>query len=268
MARIRSIDPGLYTDEAYMTLTIEAPLGCVLLTGLWAEADDQGVFEWKPLTLKARILPAVSADVAALLDTLVGLKLIQQFSADGRAYGAIRSFRRWQRPEKPKNVYPLPVELRSYVHLGDADDPATALRKAKLEETGGCCAYCGAAIPHFSKRVNTMELQHRIPLSRGGSDDPENLIASCRQCNRAKGDMTEQEFRAATAAREDTSACDKPATTCDSRPPIGDSHATPRESHATARDKTANRRQPTQMKEERGKYVVAVTVARADRAVG
>ncbi len=41
MARIRSIHPGLFTDEAFMALSL---LARVVLPGLWTECDDQGVF--------------------------------------------------------------------------------------------------------------------------------------------------------------------------------------------------------------------------------
>ena len=70
MARIRSVHPGLLTDEAFMTLTVESPLAIPLLVGLWMEADDAGTFEWKPLTLKARILPAITQNISELLDVL------------------------------------------------------------------------------------------------------------------------------------------------------------------------------------------------------
>ena len=65
MARIRSVHPGLFTDESFMSAS---PLARIVMIGVWTEADDNGVFEWKPLTLKARLLPADNADMAAILD--------------------------------------------------------------------------------------------------------------------------------------------------------------------------------------------------------
>lgn len=126
MARIRSIHPGLFTDEEFMQLTVSSPLAVPLLLGLWGEADDQGLFEWKPLTIKARILPAVPADIGPLLEALVDGQFIRRFEVDGRSYGAIRNFRRWQRPEKPKALHPLPGDLRSYVGLVADQSPADA----------------------------------------------------------------------------------------------------------------------------------------------
>ena len=71
MSRIRSIHPAILTDEEFMPLTVERPIAIALLVGLWIQADDAGVFEWKPLTLKAQILPAITDDFASMLDVLV-----------------------------------------------------------------------------------------------------------------------------------------------------------------------------------------------------
>jgi len=32
----------------------------------------------------------------------------------------------------------------------------------------------------------TLEVDHVVPRSRGGTDDPENLVTSCQDCNRGK----------------------------------------------------------------------------------
>ena len=63
MARIRSVHPSLFTDEAWVSCS---PLARLLYIGLWTDADDQGLFEWKPLQIKMRLLPGDSADVAAM----------------------------------------------------------------------------------------------------------------------------------------------------------------------------------------------------------
>jgi 5-methylcytosine-specific restriction endonuclease McrA len=44
-----------------------------------------------------------------------------------------------------------------------------------------CCWWC-------SRKLNAKwEVDHRIPLSRGGSNGPENIVISCVPCNRRKG---------------------------------------------------------------------------------
>lgn len=111
MARIRSIHPGLYTDEAFMTLSMAAR---VLLIGLWNHADDGGGFEWKPLVLKARIFPADNIDIDPTLKELEDNDIIKRYDVSGKSYGAVRNFGKWQRPQKPKRFVPMPKPVRDY----------------------------------------------------------------------------------------------------------------------------------------------------------
>ncbi|MDE2699691.1 MAG: DNA methyltransferase [Gemmatimonadota bacterium] len=59
-------------------------------------------------------------------------------------------------------------------------------------EQEGVCAGCET---HFPFRV--MEVDHKLPRSRGGQDNPENLQLLCSHCNRSKGNKTMAEWRAA-----------------------------------------------------------------------
>jgi 5-methylcytosine-specific restriction endonuclease McrA len=65
---------------------------------------------------------------------------------------------------------------------------------ALVELHGGRCAYRGEEGP--------LEVDHRIPLSRGGSNRIDNILPACRSCNAKKHNMTEEEFRARLAAEE------------------------------------------------------------------
>lgn len=111
MARIRSIHPGLYTDDAFMMLSMGARM---LLIGLWSHADDGGGFEWKPVVLKARVFPADNIDVTDLLEELVRNDVIQKYDFGDRSYGAVRNFGKWQRPKKPSRFVPMPEPVRNY----------------------------------------------------------------------------------------------------------------------------------------------------------
>ena len=117
MARIRSIHPGIFTDEAFASVSMAAR---ILLIGIWCEAWDDGIFEWKPLKLKMRLFPADDVDVGVLLDELAAHNCIQQFDGGGRPYGAIRNFCKFQRPKKPNSSNALPESLRSYVAFSEA----------------------------------------------------------------------------------------------------------------------------------------------------
>lgn len=114
MARIRSVHPSFFTDEAIVGLQAQAQ---VFLIGLWTDCDDQGVFEWKPVGLKIRLLPATNVDVAALLGELKAANVIRMVEVGGRKYGLVRNFRKFQRPKKPNSTHPLSQEFRTYVGL-------------------------------------------------------------------------------------------------------------------------------------------------------
>lgn len=46
-------------------------------------------------------------------------------------------------------------------------------------ENGARCVYCGAE--------DNLSLDHLIPRIKGGTDDVDNLVCSCRSCNSSKG---------------------------------------------------------------------------------
>lgn len=79
-----------------------------------------------------------------------------------------------RRREKIKNT-----RHRSYT--------TAAREQARIAYYGERCYYCGAPWE---------ELDHRIPLSRGGQHLPSNLVPACGSCNNRKHSRTEREFLA------------------------------------------------------------------------
>lgn len=65
------------------------------------------------------------------------------------------------------------------------------IREKARKKTPGRCWYCG--IPLFC--ATRAEYDHQTPKSRGGSDEIENIVLVCQECNGSKGDMTVEEFR-------------------------------------------------------------------------
>lgn len=114
MSRIRSIHPGLWTDEAFVALS---PMARLMLMGIWNECDDMGSFAWSPLTLKMRILPADNADANALLEEMISARAVMRYEVDGKIYGAVRNFCQFQRPKKPNSTYPQPAAVRKWVNF-------------------------------------------------------------------------------------------------------------------------------------------------------
>jgi hypothetical protein len=80
-------------------------------------------------------------------------------------------------------------------------------KEAVWNKSGGICWYCGIQtkrmkIEHVQigdetkgKYLNQFCSDHIIPLSRGGSNEIDNLVPSCRKCNSRKGIKTLDEFR-------------------------------------------------------------------------
>jgi hypothetical protein len=134
MSRIRSIHPGLWTDEAFMSLSAFARL---LYIGLWNEAFDDGVFEWKPLTIKAKIFPVDAVDVKALLAEIVAAGSIREGAGTGKQYGLIRNFRLYQRPKKPNSSGLLQPQDHEYVGLVPNQSGTGDELRPQMEDEGG-----------------------------------------------------------------------------------------------------------------------------------
>jgi len=60
---------------------------------------------------------------------------------------------------------------------------------ALFEEQHGRCAYCDV-------HLDTYHIEHKTPVSRGGTNWPDNLCLACPTCNHRKFTKTEDEFRA------------------------------------------------------------------------
>lgn len=69
------------------------------------------------------------------------------------------------------------------------------ISKVVRERDHFTCAYCGQV-------GGILEIDHVIPFSKGGSDELDNLVTSCRKCNRQKKDKTLNEFHEWRKANE------------------------------------------------------------------
>lgn len=61
------------------------------------------------------------------------------------------------------------------------------IRKKVFKRDAYTCVYCG--------RVGgKLEVDHIVPISRGGTNEMSNLATACRRCNRQKKDKSEKAF--------------------------------------------------------------------------
>ncbi len=59
----------------------------------------------------------------------------------------------------------------------------TNVRTAVVKRDMGFCRYCG-------RRARSHHLDHVVPVSKGGSNHPSNLVVACPDCNLRKGTST------------------------------------------------------------------------------
>ena len=145
MARIRSVHPGIWTDEAFVSVSRDARL---LFIGLLNECDDHGAFEWKPLQIKMKLCAGDDAPIGTVsgwLKELVEVNLVQRYETNGSCYGAVRNFRQWQRPKKPNPIYPMPAEVRKYTGPKNGTPPTEP--EPELDE-GGETPTGSPPVPH------------------------------------------------------------------------------------------------------------------------
>lgn len=70
--------------------------------------------------------------------------------------------------------------------------------QARLDKQEARCHYCGEEVGYVGK--DKFQVDHFIPLSRGGSNWASNIVIACPGCNAAKGDQMPWEFRPARFA--------------------------------------------------------------------
>lgn len=63
-------------------------------------------------------------------------------------------------------------------------------RQLVYNKCNGHCAYCGCELEY-----KDMQVDHVLAVGRGGSNDVDNLLPACRQCNYDKHERTIERFR-------------------------------------------------------------------------
>jgi 5-methylcytosine-specific restriction endonuclease McrA len=111
------------------------------------------------------------------------------------------SARRWRltNPDKKREALRLwheenPEKVRIYQHnrrarkLNNGGTHTAEDIRALYKSQKGRCWYCG------KKVGDNYHVDHRVPLSRGGSNAPENLVVGCPTCNLSKHDRLPHEW--------------------------------------------------------------------------
>jgi 5-methylcytosine-specific restriction endonuclease McrA len=94
---------------------------------------------------------------------------------------------RWQVANRHKRVE-YSHRRRALLLNAEGSHTSADVRRIYLEQAAKC-AYCQRDMH------GRYEVDHVTPLSRGGSNYPENLACTCRRCNRSKGSKTLTEWK-------------------------------------------------------------------------
>lgn len=169
MARIRSVHPGQWTDERFVTTS---PMARLLAIGLRNEADDNGIFEWKPLQLKMRLFPADNCDVPDLLEELSATGQVLRYEVAGRPFGIIRNFTKYQSPKYPTFYHPVPAVIpEGYAlhpkYLEKLDEQKEGHSGSESDHKGEVSPSTSPALPQHSGNRRAEGEERRGEDSRG-----------------------------------------------------------------------------------------------------
>jgi len=98
-----------------------------------------------------------------------------------------------QRKTKWRENNPQKVKMwahkRRFYKLTNTNEPCAFDRKEQFKRQHGKCYYCACKLSKY-------HVDHVIPLSRGGSNHPDNLVLACPSCNSKKHNKLPHEWPA------------------------------------------------------------------------
>ena len=114
MARRRSIDPDIWTDDKFVALS--SPAAQLFYIGTISLADDFGRLEWSARQLFARLFAAredvTRDDVARWMEDVESVKLVTTYTAGGRQLAFHAKWNTHQYVSRPsKSKIPAPLSL-------------------------------------------------------------------------------------------------------------------------------------------------------------
>jgi len=164
---------GMTTDPKWQTVARKAGQPRALVIALFThlileanEADDRGSLNAVDIEDVASALDCDEEAVQAILREM-----------QGRVIDGDRICE-WRRYQAPSNLHRQSAEVWMVT------------RQRIFTRDDSTCQYCGA-------RGVALECDHVIPVAEGGSNDDSNLVTACRDCNRAKGARTPEQWRGA-----------------------------------------------------------------------
>lgn len=200
--RIRTIKPEFWTDSFMVSI---APIGRLVFLSLFNVADDYGCFTDDLEEISMLVFPKEDpVDIADWIDLFLAANRIELLEGDdGEVFYRLVNWERHQRVDRPSKSRflansredyrkrAIPLEVRRLV--------AQKYKCPPGERIDASCFYCGekGAIhwhslygkgrPSAWVTFGGLELEHLEAEYLGGEAVAENMVLSCRRCNRSKG---------------------------------------------------------------------------------
>lgn len=154
----------------------------LLFIGLWCLADREGRLVDSPRRIWAEIFPyEPDVDVDDCINQLEQRGFVIRYNASGKKYIQITNFVKHQNPhhKEVESVIPAPDGHVNFVC--DGYIPLNGkIREEVFASHPNECAYC--------KSVDRLQVDHIVPVSRGGNSTLDNLQILCANCNVLKRD--------------------------------------------------------------------------------
>jgi hypothetical protein len=204
--RIRAVKPEYWTDSLMVSLPVMTRLFYI---ALWNLADDSGCILDEPERIRLTLFAKEpNFNLEAHLDLLVACgRLTVYVGPDNKRYFRVSKWDDHQKPNRPGTSKIL-KEGASKVAIPNAARRAVATKygcKPGEMEHQAFCYFCGAPgsilwFPLFSGAPGAwvafsgLELDHFVPEVKGGDTHGDNLILSCRSCNRTRQSKNALDF--------------------------------------------------------------------------
>jgi hypothetical protein len=193
----------------------------LLYIGLWTAADDHGAIKDELERIAMEVMPREDPLTVKLsIDQLIACgRLSRMINEDGSSYLVIDKWLDHQRVDKPaksriihesSRKLAIPPESRRQVAIKYGCAPG--------EKKEVSCYFCGSSGVIYWPRLysgkpsswvsfSDLELDHFHPESSGGENSADNLVLSCRHCNRSRCNKSAFDFvtsRLFSNVREDS----------------------------------------------------------------
>jgi 5-methylcytosine-specific restriction endonuclease McrA len=267
LARKRSIDPDIWTDEKFSALNDVG--ACLFYIACISLADDEGRLEWSARQLWARVFPAREnveiPDVQKWMGEIAKKGLMRTYLVGKKTYAVHEKWRKYQvvsRPTTSRLPSPPPDLLQSASpeeptsddfrkrRIPDAVKKAVALRLGFdmiAERFDTACADCGSPGQmvylrrpgggRFDLTLDGLEWDHIRQEILGGTNDEKNIQLLCRPCSRKKNKSLSSIPPTGAHAKTDDSP----------RGEHGSPNDSPRGEHGSPNDSPASTQMPSGM---------------------